>query len=85
MLLQVFFWNPIQEVQLQDMTRFNQNSFFENQLACSQTKFSLLFYHKGWQSGKTSNIKSKSLTTRTSSRKSVILSRLSIENETSLF
>ena len=53
------FWNPVQEVQHQDMTRFNQNSFFENQLACSQTKFSLLFHHEGWQSGKTYNIKSK--------------------------
>ena len=47
MLFQVFLSNPIQDVQHQYMTKFSENSFVENQLVCSQTKFSLQLLHEG--------------------------------------
>lgn len=45
-LFQVFLSNPIQDVQDQYMTKFSENSFVENQLVCSQTKFSLQLSHE---------------------------------------
>ena len=51
--------NPIQDVQHQYMIKFSENSFVENQLVCSQTKFSIQLSHEDRDSGTTCKTKSK--------------------------
>ena len=78
------FQNQFTEIQHQYSTRFSKNSFFESKLVCSQTKFcSSSRGPRPWK--KLFDKQQKYLDRKTSFKKSIKLTLLSLENELRFF